>query len=236
MKKYIGLSCIPERFDSLILMLENIIPQADKLFIHVDGSLDYPDVLKNDKIFVTCSEKKNGSQMKFEAVDWLLSDKEDCFFLTIDDDVKYQDDYIETMVNNMIQVNNSAVVCVHGINYINLDNIGFYNNIQAFTIQYPLRNRLRVMQAGTGTTCMYLPFFSFSIKDAPHKNMEDLWVAIKAAKNNVPIYAIPRSGNEIVPLNDGGVSIWGNDPIDKIIPTLKEHIGLFKSIPIGTPC
>ena len=63
-----------------------------------------------------------------------------------------------------------------------------------------------------------------NISDYKTKNMSDTYTACFLAEQNVKRVSVKRPSNWLIPLNEHGVRIWGNNPheeIDKMINKYK---------------
>lgn len=121
MKKEITvtLASFPPRKAGLILTVNAMLPQCDRLCLYLNGYDEVPEELpKSDKLEIVLAGPDSeapdkGSQGKHH---WL--DKyPDGYYLTVDDDIFYPADYTEKMVKAIEKYSRKAIVTCHGTSY-----------------------------------------------------------------------------------------------------------------------
>lgn len=81
------------------------------------------------------------------------------------------------------------------------------------------------MIPGVGTSCFYKGKTNINLENYKVRNMSDTYTACFLAEQGIKRISIKRDSNWLKPLNEFGVSIWGNNPheeIDKMINKYKN--------------
>lgn len=112
----VAMATFPPRREGLLKVVNQILPQCDRLCLYLNGYTEVPAELPvSDKLEIilagpNCEAPDKGSQGKLH---WL--DKyNDCYYLTIDDDIIYPHDYVKYMVSRLEHYQGKAIVGLHG--------------------------------------------------------------------------------------------------------------------------
>lgn len=218
---FMGMACQPQRFSNIPFILKRVLPQIDKLFVYINGGKVIPELLKNNpKIVYELSTINKGSNMKF----WGVNKIDKGYFFCVDDDVFLAVDHVKRMIDTMQKYDNKIITCLHSHTF------DFTSSKVWPTLYIPtpfyceLKKEQRVIFPGTGSFGFHFPEFSFTPEDEiPYMNMDDTLVGIKAMKEKVKIYSIARPENYVGLLSNGGVSIWGHDPVNDIEKVIDQN-------------
>ena len=220
MKIYFSLSTIPSRSSNLELILPNILEQVDLIYVNLVGYSNVPKILNNSKIIVNRFDEA-GSEIRFYNYNDI---SDDSYYFTIDDDILYPVDYTKVMMKNMILYENNVSCCVHGSNIDKNLNDGFYKkNRQVYHFTEGLSNNSEVMIPGVGTSCFYKGNMNIDIERYRVRNMSDTYTGCFLSEQNVKRISISRNENWLVPLNEFGTRIFGNNPHDEIDRMIFEY-------------
>ena len=111
---------------------------------------------------------------------------------TLDDDLLYPSNYVQTMIAKAEHYGRSAVICVHGRTFNQLPVDSYYKNSRTYNYKLPLEEDTIVHVGGTGTCCFHSDLLFFSTADFFTDKMADIWFAIKCVDKDVPIIAVQR--------------------------------------------
>ncbi len=105
-----GIASIPERADSLERVLASIAPQVDEIQLSLNDYTEPPAFLADfPNVRATIRAANGGDAEKFAAVDnW------DGYVVTIDDDLVYPPDYVETLIAGIERYGRCRAVSFHG--------------------------------------------------------------------------------------------------------------------------
>jgi hypothetical protein len=193
----VSMASIPVREKLLKRAVSSILPQADVLNVYLNGYSSTPSWLRGDKIHVIHSReygdlRDNG---KFFFLDALLQG----YHFTIDDDIIYPCDYVQKCILKIEQYNRRAIIGIHGV--ILADPfVRFMSGRTVFHFKEAAEQDQFVNLLGTGTTAYHTDTLKLSLNDFPRPGMADVWMAIAAKRQHVPMVAIQRPEKWLVPL------------------------------------
>ena len=202
---YRGVVCsmasIPERINGLKKTVASILPQVDHLNVYLNGYQIIPEFLKHEKITVARSQDYGdlgyaGKFFWFEEING--------YHATIDDDLRYCDDYIYQLKKKVDQYNRQCVVgCLGG---------WFTTPFKSYFRSQPGIHTFSVLEQDTfvtrlGTGCLMYRTALKKPKRSDFKNgfMTDVWFCVLAKKRNVPLLVIERNKQLLFPLPEGKI-------------------------------
>lgn len=105
-----GIASIPERAASLRRTLKSIAPQVDEIHLSLNDYTTRPAFLRDfPNVHATLRARNDGDAEKFAAVDdW------DGIVVTLDDDLLYPPDYVETLLAGLHRHGGDKIVSFHG--------------------------------------------------------------------------------------------------------------------------
>jgi hypothetical protein len=182
------LASIPERFSNLKCSVPVLTKQCDELHIVVNKSLEYPDFLNEiDNVQVHPSLENRGSASRF-----FMTDKFDGYYLAVDDDIIYPEDYVSKMIAELQKHDDKALICVCGGTFNPYAKVPIWSTHRHRMFSRKLKPSRRVLLPGMGTCCFLTSYFKMLPKDFFGVNLSDISATVKAAKESVPIYSIER--------------------------------------------
>jgi hypothetical protein len=213
------LNSIKERISNLPLILPNILEQCDVLHINTIGySLNLNELGIDNKEKIKLHEfdslGSEGRLLYYNQYD------DGTFYFTIDDDILYPKDFSVRLIE-FLTTNNESIVCVHGSNIIDKSEPN-YNKRIVYKFNKELESPTIVELPGVGTTCFKIGGLKINQLDFKIKNMSDPYIGFFAKAQNIEIFCINRLESWLIPLNEFGVRIHGNNPIKEINELLKE--------------
>jgi len=114
--RIVCMATMPERLQTMEKVVATIAPQCDRMYIYLNWHKEVPFFL-NGYTNVHCllagegrDNPDKGPDGKFHWCDELPP----CYMLTVDDDIGYPDDYVQTMIDGVDRYNRRAVCCLHG--------------------------------------------------------------------------------------------------------------------------
>jgi hypothetical protein len=184
------------RTESLKDSVNSIINQVDELWIYINDYTEVPNFLMNDKIKVFIGAKCDGD-IKAKGK-FYNSDKISGYHCTIDDDLIYPDNYIETYVNKIKQYDNKVIITALGkITKPNSKN--YYNdNLFSYHYQRLVLNDYSVHIGGTGVMMYHTDNFRPNYNEILSGSYVDLFIGIQAQKQNIPTIVLKHDFNWII--------------------------------------
>ena len=190
------LASIPRRVALLECTVASLLPQVDELGVFLNGYNQIPAFLDHPRIVVARSQdhEDRGDAGKF------FWKPERGYHLTCDDDLVYPPDYVRRMIEGIEAYEREAVVSFHGAQVIH----GTFSSRCIFHCTRRLPEDVRAHLPGTGVLGYHADLrlrFNFS-EDFKHSNMADVWAAVKAKREQVPVYVRKHDGGWVVAQRD----------------------------------
>lgn len=194
-----SMASMPSRQELLERAVASILPQVDILNVYLNGYKSTPKFLADPKIRVVHSSEygdleDNGKFFFSDSILW-------GYHFTMDDDIVYPPDYVQRMILKIEQYGRQAVVGCHGI--ILADPLLRYmkdREIVHFKRQAAEDRFVNIL--GTGTTAYHTSTVKLSMNNFPVSGMADLFLAVAAKRQSVPLIAVERRNNWLQPLKE----------------------------------
>ncbi len=206
-----GIASIPERLENLRQTIVSVLPFVDEMHVFLNNYPTVPCFLRDSKISVYRSQDHGdlGDAGKFFTIGQKRG-----FYLAIDDDIIYPEDYVWNLVNE-IRRNRRAgrrvAVGLHG--KIMRERVEHYyrGHTRQFHCASALSQERGVHVLGTGTVAFHTDDLPITINDFKGpKNMADIYFSIACQKYDVGCVALPRPANYLkiqrIPVSK---TIWG---------------------------
>ncbi len=193
----INVCSIPEREQSLERVLRGISKQCDEINVYLDRYTSIPAFLNKLGVPVKIYRSQDLPGLrdngKFLRLSEICENRIEAYYFTIDDDIDYPADYVNTMLKNLNAYNNSLIVGVHGVTL--KDNPkGYFSQrrmVHSFTRSLE-KNRL-VNILGTGTCAFHTSIIKyFNISEFTDSGMVDLFFAKLCITRQIPMICIAR--------------------------------------------
>lgn len=195
-----SLCSIPERVDLLRRCVASLARQVDELHVYLDRYESAPAFLRECHPKLTVRFSKEYPNLRDNGKFIPLRDlADDCYFLTVDDDIEYPPDYVNTLLKKIEFYGRAAVVGVHGV-IIPENPVGYYSGFRrVHWFAAELERDQLVNNLGTGTMAFHtrrlrdLDYRSFE-----HSGMVDLYVGAFCKDRGIPMVAVSRHQNWLV--------------------------------------
>jgi FkbM family methyltransferase len=187
----VSLASIPQRQTTLHQIVDRILPQCDRLNVYLNNYPNVPEFLRHPKITVARSQDHGdiGDNGKFF---WIHETKGYCF--TLDDDVLPSTDYIEQMIGYIEKYNGRVVIANHGSVFNPTPIKNYFTDRQVIQ---DVPNSVMVNGVGTGSIGWHSGAIRLSLQSFPFPNMTDVWFAIAAKQQEVPLIVMPHRNRRI---------------------------------------
>jgi len=197
-------AAIPSRREFLKRVIDAILPQADRINVYLNGYPDVPDCLKNEKI-VAARSQDSGDLSDTGKFFWLTETKGFSFIL--DDDVLIAPNYVDAMLAKIRQYGKHIVAANHGSIFIQHP-IENYFSRKSRKILAVIEKDTQVHGAGTGSIVFHHSAIDFGLKDCPLPEMTDVWFALAAKKQKVPLVVMANRDKRIEILASRGPGLY----------------------------
>jgi hypothetical protein len=192
-----SMASMPSRLAMLKQTVASILPQIDFLNVYLNGYENTPAFLCDAKIQVIHSReygdlRDNG---KFFFLDSILHG----YHFTIDDDIIYPPDYVQRVTLKIEQYDRQAIVGCHGVNLAN-PIVQFMKGREVIHFKQASTEDRFVNLLGTGTIAYHINTIKLSRDDFREPGMADLWFAVAAKRQRIPMVAIERPAGWLKPI------------------------------------
>ncbi len=194
-----AVATMPSRAGSLRRMLARVLPQLDTLFVYLDGFDRVPADLAADprcRCVLTPGTGSLHAASRFLAPAALGADAVFCLF---DDDILYPPDYVATITRALASLDGAALVGYHATVFVP-PHRSYVRDRRTLHFAQALARRTVVHELGSGT----LAFVSTRFRPDParraHADMNDLYVAAEALDADLPLVALERAADWLVPI------------------------------------
>lgn len=206
----IGMASHPPREEGMLRRINELLPQCDRLCLYLNK---YPDSIlsklpKSDKLEVILAGegRKERDRSSFGKLFW--AGKHDGFYFTVDDDLVFPRNYVDTMLSRLKEYENRFIVTVHGKMFKmgrNREISVVDGRIECSTLSYKAgcNYNVQVHSPGNGVTAYHakrigLTYDALKATKGTHHDCEDdMVVAIWALRNKVPVVRIRCDNNWI---------------------------------------
>lgn len=204
-----AMATMPERLHLLEKVISSLRSQVDVIRVYLNNFEKIPPFIKNKEALLS----KDALGDIGDAGKFFWFDKESFdYYLTVDDDLLYPENYAATLIREFEKRRRKAVVGVHGFVFSEPIKSYVTSRSEKYKGTRALDTALPVHVIGTGTAILNPKTIRLSLKDFPRRNMADLQLAIAAQKQKVPMIVIARDENWLLELQDAapenGYSIW----------------------------
>ncbi len=222
-----GMAVIPPRLPNLAESLPGLLRQCDRLHMHINGPCAVPDYIRDEpKIRLTHTQENLGGLVKFTAARATRG-----YFLAVDDDIVYPDDYAAVMIHALRQAGGPAVACAHGeIFHPYLPLARYYHHRIFFNFEEPLVATRPVLIPGSGTTAYDTRRFVMVPDDFKVPHMEDIWVARRAADEGVRVLCVGRPAGWMRQLPVRATPLHYRLPMEAMLAALAPALPRFRAV------
>jgi hypothetical protein len=207
-----AVASVPGRQVQLAAVVAAILPQVDVLHIYLNGYDAVPDFLQG-KPAVRVARSQDWGDARDNGKFFFLGEA-GSYYLTLDDDLAYPADYVRTLLLDIEKYGRRAVVGVHGVLLAD-PMTRFYANRTVLGFRHALAADRSVHLLGTGTVAFHRDTLALTYSDFGEPGMADLWFAIAARRQGVPLRCVARGG--------GWVTDQATDKQESLYREYKAH-------------
>lgn len=205
------MATFPPRKEGMLRVVNQLLPQCDKMCIYLNGYDSVPEELpKSDKLeLILAGPNSEHPDISSKAKHHWLDIYPDSYYLTVDDDINYPDDYCEKMVSSIEKYGRKAIICCHGARYKVKDGSIPSNSLaRAHKIYYPYQRELKqdtiIHEPGNGCSGSHPKSIGLtsdcSIGDLHSGDDGD--IGLFSQRNRVPVVCIKRCKEWLTPMPD----------------------------------
>lgn len=191
----VKIASIPERISQLEATIESFLKKVDSIQVYLNNYTSIPSFLNHKKICVFTSQEYGdiGDIGKFYQIE-----QQNGYILTVDDDLIYPPDYVDSMVRKIDFYQRKALICVHGNILPKQKMTSYYKDKQGVHFEKELESDIKVDVPGTGTLGFHTEKIKISQQIFLSPNMSDIWLAVHAKKNDISIISLERANDWVI--------------------------------------
>ncbi|MGG5171542.1 FkbM family methyltransferase [Pseudarthrobacter sp. J1738] len=199
----IGIATMPGREPGLRTVINSLLPQADEIFVYLNGMDEVPTGIVHDSRVRFFTGPDYGDRGKFLFVEDFTG-----YYLTCDDDIEYPDFYVDYMIDGIERYGRKAIVGWHG-SIFGPDFEDYYNSKYRQVLSFStLRGKdTPVHLLGTGIAGFHTSTMPVLFEDFEYPNMADAFLARKAQQLKVPMVVLRHERGWAIPIDAKAPSI-----------------------------
>ena len=187
---YANMATIPERIEMVKIVVKSIIDQVDHLYLFANNcyhELAHDGDMLYDNLYTWSSDNEKMDCEKFVAVDLQKG-----YIFTIDDDLIYPPDYVQTMIDHIERYKRKAIITLHGRTFGRFPIKSYYRDEtrKGYHWDRPLAEDVQVHSGGTGVMAWHSDTITIDYDRITFGNCADVWMAVFAREANVPIMCV----------------------------------------------
>ena len=212
-----SMATMPRRTELLRKTVARLTPQVDQLNVYLNDFDEVPDFLRHPKIRVLRSQDHEGD-LKDNGKFYPAGDLGDAYHVTVDDDLNYPPDYVARLVLGVERYQRRAVVGFHGVNLAEpMEN--YLEGREVSHFPRALADDVVVHLLGTGTLAYHTSTLDVALGDFETSGVADLWFAISAKRQDIPMICLNRSSRWLTALDTGADNLFATARADHEGPT-----------------
>jgi len=197
---------MPPRLEGLRQVLASIEPQVDDIRILLNEFDVVPPYLREREKISLVTTSSTGEL--FASGAWnLLRPEDEGYVFVLDDDIAYPADYVERMIAKIEEHRRGAVVVVHGMDFREPFEDYIRDRI-LYHFQEGQPQDRTVHAGGVGTSAFHTSTIRPHLRDFPDPGFRDLWFAILAGRQKVPIVCMARELGWLRSIRMRGKELW----------------------------
>jgi hypothetical protein len=199
-----SVASIPQRHKQLRSVLATLRGQVDVLRVYLNGYKGTPGWVRHYADDVVHSDRAGdrGDAGKFY---WCQQGRG--VQLTVDDDIAYPDGYAQSMVAVLRRFGMKVGAGVHGV-LLREPLLSYYADRTSLHFASELEQDTPVHVLGTGCLAYHAESLALKLEDFEAPNMADVWFALAAQRQRLPLVAIARRKDWLRPLPTSGPTIY----------------------------
>jgi len=197
----VSLASIPSRESGLKRVVASLLGQVDQLNVYLNNYDSVPDFLSHPKIRVERSQEHG--DLRDNGKFFFLEEADEGYYLTVDDDIAYPANYVSYLIAKLRQYGDRVIAGFHGT-IMSPQQERFFD-VERRTVLSFKRELLEDSQThllGTGTTAWHTTAIKLTLDDFETQGMADLWLAVRAQQQDVPMMAVARPDGYLAPFSD----------------------------------
>lgn len=200
---FVGVASIPERVGSLETVVAQLLPQAARIGVYLNGYRDVPDFLRHERVDVARSQ--DHGDVRDNGKFFFLESTTCRYYATVDDDISYPADYLARLVATLSDAGPGSAVGVHGASYPQPVLHAFDSRV-LLHFEHRVPHVMPVHLLGTGTTVFDQREWMLRYEEFGTPGMADIWFARAACERGFSMFTAARKRRwlQAIRVEDGG--------------------------------
>jgi hypothetical protein len=183
----INMASLPDRNWFASRTVESLHDQCDVMNVFLNNYGKAPEWFSRYPKCVTwLTDNEMGDSERYRVL------PDEGWLLTVDDDIVYPPTYVSDMISAAERYGRKAIVTLHG-NIMRKDTLVYHGpdaRDKTYRCLGTVEEDVRVEVGGTGVMCFHTEIFKPDLKRFARRNMADIWVAVQAHQQKIPIWVI----------------------------------------------
>jgi hypothetical protein len=182
-----------KRDEGLKKVISSILHKCDKINVALNSfNGEIPDFLYHNKINILITDNSKGDAFKF----YFLKNHDDVFYITLDDDINYPENFIELIIQKCEQYKRKSVITYHGRTFERFPVKSYYSSpSKRFHFLNEVNSDVKIQFGGTGLMCFHTDLLKIPFDYFKYPNMADIWVGKYCIENNIEIICAEHRKN-----------------------------------------
>lgn len=195
----VGIASMSGREAGLARVLEILSPQADEIFVYLNGMDDVPSSMPKRSNVRFFTGPDVGDRGKFAFMEGYEG-----YYITCDDDIEYAPFHVQSIVDGIERYGRQSVVGWHGSNFES-DFKKFYDSAsrQVLSFRFLRGKDTPVHLLGTGVCGFHTDTIEISYADFKEPNMADVFLALAAKRQKIPMMVLAHGKDWAKPIDVG---------------------------------
>jgi len=203
-----GMATTINRKNEMVLSVNSIIGQVDKLVIYQNGYKDGSIFNHNPKVEII-SSLDTGIDMGDAGKYYTISKYNDgnYYYFSIDDDIIYPSNYVKSTIKKINEYDGNVIVSYHG-RILNKNPKSYYKDYkQVLHFIKNQKNDVFVHFGGTGVMAFDTRIVKITFDLFKTRNMADIWVGRYSQQTKTPILCLKHEQNWLnqIEINSGSI-------------------------------
>jgi len=215
----LAMATFPPRKEGMLRVLQDLLPQCDKFYLYLNGYDEVPEGLpESDKLQYILAGPSSGNPDKGSQGKFHWAGLDDGYYLTVDDDIFYPEDYASYMSGSVEYYGRSSIVGLHGGIF------SLVNGRLPAGIPHARRRKIdgydraverdkSVHTLGGGVMACYPQHIGLTanVCSGPLHSGDDEDLAVWAQKNEIPMIRLQGKDDWVTP----NATEWVKDPLHR---------------------
>lgn len=195
----VGIASMAGRELGLARVVDIVAPQADEVFVYLNGIQEIPKELPAWPNVQYYRGVDIGDRGKFAFLDGYEG-----YYITCDDDIEYSSFHVASIIAGIERYGRKAIVGWHG-SIFRPEFSQFYDSDSRRVLSFRFERGLdtSVHLLGTGVCGFHTSTIDISLSDFIYPNMADIFLALAAKRQEVPMIVLSHGRDWATPLDVG---------------------------------